>query len=87
MLLINDNRMKRHTRNIGMDRLVLALILLLISSVRQAHAYIDPGSGSLIVQMIVAGVVGALFYFRKALNSFFSLFRRKDKNDRHSNQN
>ena len=26
--------------------------------------YVDPGSGSYLVQMIIAAVVGALFYFK-----------------------
>ena len=36
-------------------------------------AYIDPGTGSFMLQMLIAGVVGAIAYFR---NAFFSLFRR-----------
>ena len=30
-------------------------------------AYIDPGSGSLILQTIIAGAVGALVFFRNAI--------------------
>jgi hypothetical protein len=29
-----------------------------------AHAYLDPGTGSFIVQMLVAGFLGALFYIK-----------------------
>ena len=41
-------------------------------------AYIDPGSGALIWQAIVAGFVGAGFYFRRYFGRFFSRNRRQD---------
>ena len=41
-------------------------------------AYIDPGSGALIWQAIVAGFVGAGFYFRRFFGRFFSRNRRQD---------
>ncbi|HVM89819.1 MAG TPA: hypothetical protein VMT76_16655 [Puia sp.] len=37
--------------------------------------YIDPGSGSYLVQMIIAGVLAGLFYFKNLwlkIKSFFS---------------
>src|SRR5438105_15552272 len=40
-------------------------LLLLFASEREARAYTDPGSGALIWQMLVAGFVGAAFYFRR----------------------
>ena len=41
-------------------------------------AYIDPGSGALIWQAIVAGFIGAGFYFRRYFGRFFSRNRRQD---------
>jgi hypothetical protein len=38
--------------------LVAALLLLLPTS---AHAYLDPGTGSYVIQMIIAGLLGAAF--------------------------
>jgi hypothetical protein len=38
---------------------------------RQAHAYVDPGSGLLIFQGISAVFSGALFYFRRRLKNMF----------------
>jgi hypothetical protein len=49
-------------------RLAGSLVLLSVvffGSAGQAHAYADPGSGALVWQMLVAGFVGALYYFRK----------------------
>lgn len=35
-------------------------------------AYIDPGTGSLLLQMVLATVMGAGVFFRKALLGLFS---------------
>lgn len=43
--------------------------------------YVDPGSGSYLVQMIIAAVVGVLFYFRSAWWSIRSFFTRKKRDD------
>lgn len=53
---------------------------------RQVHAYIDPGSGSYIIQIIIAGVLGGLFGLKlywKKLTSFFKnhIFRKSNKVD------
>jgi hypothetical protein len=38
-------------------------------------AYVDPGTGSLILQMLIAGVVGASVFFRSALGRLFGFFK------------
>ena len=59
---------------------VLAGMLLLIST-RDAFAYIDPGTGSFILQLVIASLLGAAFAvktFWKNIKGFFSklLFKR-----------
>lgn len=48
-------------------------------------AYIDPGTGLLIWQSIVAAFIGAVFYFKKTRDWLFArcrrLFRRGQKED------
>ena len=39
--------------------------------------YIDPGSGSYLVQMLIAAAVGGLFYFKQIGARVRSIFRRK----------
>lgn len=39
-------------------------------------AYVDPGSGMLAWQLIVAGFVGLLFYFKKVRGFFGRIGRR-----------
>lgn len=45
--------------------------------------YIDPGSGSYLVQVIVAGALGVVFFFRNIKTYIRSIFTRssKKKND------
>jgi hypothetical protein len=38
--------------------------------------YIDPGSGSLLLQLIIGCVVGLGLFFRQSLTRFIRLFRR-----------
>lgn len=40
--------------------------------------YIDPGTGSYIVQIIIAAVLGVIFYFKTAWKRIKSFFSGKD---------
>ena len=51
-------------------RLLSFLLLLSFATEHEARAYTDPGSGMLVWQMLVAGFVGVMFYFRR-LTSWF----------------
>jgi hypothetical protein len=49
--------------------------------------YVDPGSGSYLVQMIIAAILGALFYFKNIwwrIRSFFG--RSKPNNPKNKDQ-
>ena len=43
----------------------LLVALAMFATEHEARAYTDPGSGALIWQMLVAGLVGVSFYFRR----------------------
>ncbi len=43
--------------------------------------YIDPGSGSYLVQVIIAGVLGAVFYFKSLWWKIKSFFTRNKKDN------
>jgi hypothetical protein len=49
--------------------------------------YIDPGSGSYLVQVIIAGILGALFYFKNIWRRFRSFFTRGKKEETPKNDN
>ena len=42
-------------------KITLLVLSFLMASTGQAHAYLDPGSGSYIIQFLLAGLVGSLF--------------------------
>jgi len=42
-------------------------------------AYIDPGSGSLIIQAVIAGLVAIPFFFRQQIGRFVRAVRRTDE--------
>lgn len=43
--------------------------------------YLDPGSGSFILQMLIAGAAGAIYIFRDYFRRFFAFFKRTEKSD------
>ncbi|MCZ6489964.1 MAG: hypothetical protein O7A06_05480 [Acidobacteria bacterium] len=52
--------------------MILALLALLANPLA-AHAYIDPGAGSLLLQLLLGGVAGAFVFFRLFKQKLFSL--------------
>jgi len=76
-------------KKIRFDLVILLIILLLTVSTKPAHAYLDPGSGSYIIQLIIAGGVGALFtvktFWSQIKNFFTSLFHRKKREKEKTN--
>lgn len=55
------------------------------SSLSRSHAYLDPGSGSYFVQLLLASLMGGLFVlgvYRKKVTDFFRrLFSRNKPDD------
>jgi len=47
-----------------------------------AHAYLDPGSGSYMVQMFLAATVGFGYVFRGYLKQIKEFFKKHDKIDK-----
>ena len=61
---------------------LLAVVMLMVFIAPQkAEAYLDPGTGSMILQMIIAGIVGVGCTFKIWKDKVLSLFK-KDKNDK-----
>tara|TARA_B100000315_G_scaffold169078_1_gene157610 strand:+ start:608 stop:832 length:225 start_codon:yes stop_codon:yes gene_type:complete len=51
--------------------------VIYFSTTLPASAYIDPGSGSFLLQIIGAAIVGVLFYIRSFRQWLQSLFSKK----------
>jgi hypothetical protein len=58
---------------------IFSLLLMLSAPVKGAP-YLDPGSGSFILQILIASLAGILIVFRGYFTKFFNLFR-KSKDD------
>ena len=48
--------------------ILVLFIVLLIATQSRVYAYTDPGSGTLLWQMLIAGSVGVMFYFRRLVS-------------------
>lgn len=64
-----------------MKTILLTVCCLLIAFVASAHAYLDPGTGSYVLQMAIAGIVSGLFaikmFWRKIVEFFSKMFNGK----------
>ena len=62
-------------------RRLLVLFALSAAIPKSAHAYLDPGTGSLLLQLSIAGILGFLFAFKlywyKFKSAILRIFDRK----------
>lgn len=63
--------------------LLFAIFAILLLNTQDAHAYINPGTGSYFFQTIISGVLSILFLFKKLFLKILSVFRNPidDKKD------
>ena len=59
----------------------LVVLLYGVSLTEEALAYLDPGSGSMMLQLLLGGIVGVAAILKLYWNSFTGLFRRKKQQD------
>jgi len=57
----------------------LTFIFLLFVSVSPAYAYLDPGTGSLVLQTLLVIVVGSMFFLKNIWRKIKSFFTGKKK--------
>lgn len=58
---------------------LLFLSLLFLIAPQQVQAYLDPGTGSFIIQILVGGGLGLFFVIKKYWSYFISLLSKKSK--------
>lgn len=58
---------------------VLLALYFVWMSQAQVHAYLDPGSGSMLVQLLLGGVAGAAVIMKLGWERFKDVFRSKSK--------
>lgn len=63
-----------------MTRVALGLMLLVFT--HSVYAYVDPGTGSILIQIAVAGILGVTFFLKTKWVVVKSLFHRFFKEKR-----
>jgi O-antigen/teichoic acid export membrane protein len=58
-------------------RTLLSASVFVLAGMQPAYAYIDPGTGSMIVQILAAAVAGSLFYVRRWRHFLTNWFLRR----------
>lgn len=68
-----------------MKKIILFLLIYNSVLINNAHAYLDPGTGSIILQAILGAIAAGFsycaFYWNKVKNFFKKLFKKKEKNN------
>lgn len=63
------------------EPLAFAALFLVASAVSPAHAYLDPGTGSMLLQLMLGGVAGLMvigkLYLRRAQDFFRGFGKRR----------
>ncbi len=62
-----------------MKTLILGLIFL--TTARKTYAYLDPGTGSYIFQILIAGLLGSTFFLKSAIKKIINKFRKKNNDE------
>lgn len=58
---------------------ILSIALNCLFFTTNAHAYIDPGTGSFIIQLIIAAIATITVFFKKIKNKVTSFFKKFKK--------
>lgn len=58
---------------------LLAMFVLLLPTV--SFAYIDPGTGSMVLQALAVAAFSSLFFIKKIFRSIKMFFKKEKKND------
>lgn len=58
-------------------KVVLAAIIGTMAT--PSYAYVDPGTGAMLLQMAAAGIAGAIFYFRSAVSRVIKRLTRNSQ--------
>ena len=68
-----------------MNKIIFQSFLIYIVSTNNVFAYLDPGTGSIILQAILgaiaAGFSYCVFYWNKVKNFFKKIFKKKEKTE------
>ena len=69
-----------------MSAIILPILLVLTAEAR-VDAYLDPGSGSMLVQLLLGGVAGAAVIMKLGWQRFKDMFRSSSAKERDTKSN
>ena len=61
--------------------LFLSILTIFCFSNEEAQAYINPGSGSYILQVVVGAFLSVVYFIKKQINNLKAIFKKKNLND------
>ena len=59
------------------SRIAFLVVIILLIFAEKAHAYIDLGMGSMLIQALIAALISVGIFWRRFLSFFKRLFGRK----------
>jgi hypothetical protein len=67
---------------ISVINIIILSVIFLIAQPQNVYAYLDPGSGSLVFQVILASLLGVLFSIKTFWKRIISFFRKRINSQR-----
>ena len=61
-----------------MARLIFLVLYIILFVSKDAHAYFDPGTGTLIVQVLVGAIAAASLFSRRIYSKILKIFKKND---------
>jgi len=52
------------------------LVLFFVLAPKPTYAYLDPGTGSYLFQLVIAGLLGGLFFIKTIIRKIKGIFKR-----------
>lgn len=63
-------------------KIIFSMVLLSLIITGNAYAYLDPGTGSILLQALLAGLLGIGVFWRKLKDFIKERFSKKNHDDR-----
>jgi len=70
-----------------MNKIFLTFLIYYFTAESNAYAYLDPATGSIIIQYIVAGLVACMTFMKNFREKFKYFFNKKIKSKKNKEEN
>lgn len=64
--------------------ILMNVVVIMLAGANTAWAYLDPGTGSMVLQLLLGGIAGAVVIFKLYWRRFVGLFRGKSEDEAES---